>query len=133
MSSTRTRAQLQPSGFTLPPGGRQARWCAWFRSERNRHRWFRAGVFVVGLILLLAGAAMWLVSVLLAAPLVLAGSWVWSRDFHWGHRLFHGILDRLRSMWSRARARPVRWGLMTLAGVASAWAGSWGWQQYAPF
>src|SRR3712207_8576722 len=51
-------------------------------------------LFRSGLLLILVGAAMWLVSALLAAPPAFAGLWVWSREFHWGHRLFRWFLRR---------------------------------------
>ena len=94
---------------------------------------WRAGVFVVGLLLILTGAAMWVISALLAAPPAFAGLWVWSREFHWGHRLFRGFLHRARSMWSRARARPLLWGFITLAGIGGAWATYWAWGRYGPW
>jgi hypothetical protein len=94
---------------------------------------FRAGVFVVGLVLILLAAAMWLISVFLAAPPAFAGLWVWSREFHWGHRLFRGFLRHARSLCSRARARPMRWGVITLGGIVSAWSAYWAWGRYGPW
>jgi len=131
--STKTRETPERSGLTLPPGGRRSRWCSWFRDDRHRHLAFRAGVFVVGLVLILLGAAMWLVSTLLAGPPMFAGLWVWSREFHWGHRLFRGFLGRARSMWSRAKARPMRWCVVTLLGIAAAAAAYWAWGRFGPW
>jgi len=108
----------------------RSRWWSWFRENRGRHRLFRVGVFVVGLILVLVGAAMWLVSLLLAVPPVFVGLWVWSREFHWGHRLFRSFLRRAASLWSRVRSRPVRWAVITLGGVGVGCAGYWAWVHY---
>lgn len=84
----------------------------------------RAGILVSGLVLNLVGAAAWLLSVLLMAPLLLAGLWIWSHEFYWAERL----LDRLRrwtqAWWRRVRTRPVRWGVTTatsLSGTATAY------------
>jgi len=102
----------------------------WFHWNRSRHRVLRVGVFCFGLILILLGGALWLVSMLFAAPLMFAGLWVWSREFHWGHRLFTGFLKRLRALWSRVRARPVRWTVITVCGIASAAAAYWAWGHF---
>jgi hypothetical protein len=91
---------------------------------------YRAGTFVVGLLLVLVGLAMWLFSVLLTVPPIFAGLWVWSREFDWGHRLFHAFLRRARSLWSRVKQRPARWALMTVTGVAAGAAGYWLMAQY---
>jgi hypothetical protein len=126
------RADDQPaqSGFALPPGVSRSRRWSWFRENRGRHRLFRAGVFVVGLLLILVGAAMWLLSLLLALPLVFLGLWVWSREFYWAHRLFGAFLRRARSLWSRVKSRPVRWAVITVGGVGVACAGYWAWGHY---
>ena len=133
MPSTKTRPRPDPSGFTRPVGASRSGWLSWFRDRQHRHAMWRAGVFVVGLLLILVGAAMWLVSALLAAPPAFAGLWVWSREFHWGHRLFRWFLRRARSLWSRARERPMRWGLITLGGIGAAGAAYWAWGRYGPW
>ena len=74
---------------------------------------FRAAVFVVGALLVLAGAALWMVSLLLCLPVLLAGLWTWSREFHWGSRLHRAVLDRARQAWAprgpgRAAGPPPR-------------------------
>ena len=89
MPSISTEGRPAGSGIVVRPGGcasRSGRW-TWLREERGRHLLFRAGVSLVGLLLILAGAAMCLLSALLAIPPVFLGVWVWSREFHWGHEL----------------------------------------------
>jgi hypothetical protein len=130
VASTRAEEQPARSGIVLPPGVSRSRWWSWFRENRGRHRLFRAGVFVVGLLLILVGAAMWLLSALLALPPVFVGLWLWSREFHWGHRLFTAFLRRAWSLWSRVRARPTRWAFITLGGVGVACAAYWAWGHY---
>ena len=121
MASTRAEGEPAPSGIDLPPGVNWSRELRWFREYRIRHRVLRVGVFAVGLLLVLAGATAWLVSTLLSLPAVFLGLWVWSREFHWGHRLFKGFLQHAQALWSRVKARPVRWTLITIGGVAVAW------------
>ena len=133
MSSTSTGDQPAPSGIVLPPGASRKRKSSWFRETRNRHTVFRAGVFIAGLLLVLTGAAMWLVSALLSAPPVFIGLWMWSREFHWGHRLFKAFLHKTRSLWSRAKARPLRWAIITVGGIGLAWAAYWAVRHYGPF
>jgi hypothetical protein len=130
VASTRGEEEPARSGIALPPGVSRSRGWSWFRANRDRHRLFRAGVFVVGLLLVLVGAAMWLLSLLLALPPVFVGLWVWSREFQWGHRLFRAFLRRASSLWSRVKSRPVRWAIITLGGVSVAWVGSWAWGHY---
>jgi len=85
----------------------------------------RLGLLLAGAALMVLGAAAWLLSVLLTAPLVLAGLWVWAREFDWAERLFRRVLRWARSLWRRARARPVRWGAMTAAGFGGTAAAYW--------
>ena len=77
----------------------------------------RATVFAVGSVLHLLAAAAWLLSVLLTAPLMVAGLWVWSREFEWAERWLGRCVRWARSLWERVKAHPVKWGAMTIAGV----------------
>ncbi len=84
----------------------------------------RTGIFVVGLVLALLGAAAWLVSVLLTAPLMLAGVRVWACEFHWAERLLGRVERWAGSLWQRVKERPLPWGVGTavsLAGTATAY------------
>jgi hypothetical protein len=93
------------------------------RGRRSKFR--RAGIFAVGAVLNVAGAAAWLLSVLLTAPLMLAGVWVWSREFGWAERLLHRVRAWVASLWQRVRTHPVRWAVMTVAGLAGTAALYW--------
>jgi hypothetical protein len=84
----------------------------------------RAGIFSLGLVLNLLGAAAWLLSALLMAPLMLAGLWIWSHEFPWAGRLLDRFHTWARALWRRITARPVRWGVSTatsLSGTATAY------------
>jgi len=133
VASTPTDGPAAPSGITVPPEASKSKGWNWFRQNRRRHVPFRVGVFTAGLVLILAGGAMWAVSALLALPPAFLGLWLWSREFHWGNRLFKAFVRRARSLWSRVKSRPVRWSIITAAGVAAAWAAYWAVGHYQPF
>lgn len=92
----------------------------------------RVLVFLAGLVLVLAGAALWLFSGLLTAPLVLAGLWVWSWEFAWARRLQHRFRLHVQALWKRVRHRPARWTLATVSSVAVGAAGYWSFMAYGP-
>ena len=130
-ASTRAKEQPAHSGIALPPGVSRSRRWSWFRENRGRHRLFRAGrLRVVGLLLILVGAAMWLLSLLLALPPIFVGLWVWSREFQWHTGCSARSCGRAGSLWSRVKSRPVRWAAITLGGVGVACAGYWAWGHY---
>ncbi len=79
------------------------------RGSRTR----RTCVFGLGCVLHLLGAAAWLLSVLLMAPLMLAGLWVWSHEFDWAERWHSRCRHWSDRLWRRARSHPVRWGITT--------------------
>ena len=73
----------------------------------------------------LLGVAAWLVSVLLTAPLMLAGVWVWSREFDWAKRLLVHVRRWAGSIWRRVRVHPVRWGAATLTSLGGSATAYW--------
>ncbi len=98
--------------------------------ERLRHkprllRCYRGSVFVAGLVCVAAAAVLWTLSLLLALPPAFAGLWLWATEFAWGRRLFHGFRKRARLLWRRAKARPRRWGALTVGGLLTGAGASW--------
>jgi hypothetical protein len=81
-------------------------------------RCYRGSVFAVGLLVVLAGCALWLLSVLVAIPAVFAGVWLWSKEFEWGRRLLRCLRQYAGRLLQRVRRRPARWTVITVAGVA---------------
>ena len=77
----------------------------------------RATVFALGSVLHVLAAAAWLFSVLLTAPLMVAGLWIWSREFEWAERWLGRCVRWSSSLWQQVKAHPVKWGAMTIAGV----------------
>lgn len=82
-------------------------------------------MFLLGSALTLLGVAAWLLSVLLTAPLLLAGLWVWSHEFHWAGRLLGRCHSWTGSLRRRVEARPVRWGLMTATSIGGSGTAYW--------
>ena len=78
---------------------------------------------MAGLVLVVGGAAMWVFTSLLTAPVVLAGLWVWSWEFAWARRWQHAFRLHLRDLCSRVRRHPVRWTVATVLGIAVGVAG----------
>jgi len=95
--------------------------------DAGRSGFARAGIFLGGSVLVVLGGAAWLLSALLTVPFMLAGLWVWSREFGWAHRLFHRCLDWARSLWGRTRRHPVRWGVATAASIGATALAYWQW------
>ena len=85
----------------------------------------RVGVFALGSVLNLLGAAAWLLSVLLMAPLMLAGLWVWSHEFDWAERMLTRFRGWTHKLWCRARAHPVRWGVTTVVSIGATTTAYW--------
>lgn len=96
------------------------RWHDRLRRAPGARACWRGAVFVVGLLLVLAGSAMWAFSILLTLPPVYAGVWIWSTEFAWGRWLLDAVKGRARRLWSRVRAHPLRWVALTAAGACGA-------------
>lgn len=126
MGSTRLASTGQPQE---EPNGLPDRrpWRESVGRHRAANHCFRAAVFGVGLIVVLGGAALWVFSTLLTAPVILAGLWIWSWEFVWARRLLHRFRAWLGRFWRRVRRRPTKWAIITalgiLSGVAAYWAG----------
>lgn len=82
-------------------------------------RCFRGCIFGAGLLVILSGAALWLFSMLLTAPLIFAGLWIWSWEFLWARRLLHRFRMWLSRFWKRVQQRPLQWAVFTTLGVLS--------------
>lgn len=71
----------------------------------------------MGLVVVLGGAALWMFSMLLTAPLVFAGLWVWSWEFLWAGRLLHRFRMWLGRFRQRVRQQPLQWAVLTTLGI----------------
>ena len=91
---------------------------------------FRGCVFVVGLVVIVGGAALWLFSTLLTTPVIFAGLWIWSWEFVWAKRMLHNFRIWLTHFWRRVKRRPKRWTVVTALGILSGAAVWWGMFQF---
>ncbi len=82
-------------------------------------------VFVAGLALVLVGAALSMLSVLLALPAVLAGLWVWSTEFAWGRRLLGRAVEHAHRLRADVSARPATWALRAAASAVGCVVAYW--------
>jgi hypothetical protein len=127
--------RLVPPGHAVPPQGLRDRrpWRVSLGRKPAVEHCLQACVFAAGLVAIVGGAMLWLFSMLLTAPAVLAGLWIWSWEFVWARRLLHRFKIWLRRFWKRVRRRPRRWAVVTALGVLSGAAAYWAWLQFGPF
>ena len=110
-----------PKPADVPKGG--------FR-DRMRHKpgighAYRIGVFVVGLLFILAGIALVVLPGPLTIPPIVLGLWIWSTEFRWAHRLFESFQRKAHEAWDHAKVHPVSSALITAGGLALAAAVVW--------
>ncbi len=86
---------------------------------------YRAGVFVLGLLFVLLGLALTVLPGPLTIPPVLAGLWIWSTEFAWAARFFAAFARKAREAWAHAKQHPVSSAAVTIGGLAAAAAVFW--------
>jgi hypothetical protein len=119
-ASTGSRpAAAQPTADkTAAPerGGRRSR----IRSKPGIGQLYVVLVFVVGLVFIVGGFALAVLPGPLTIPPVLAGLWIWSKEFTWAERLFDSMKAKGAQAWRHAKARPASSAAITVAGLAAA-------------
>ena len=95
------------------------------RSKPGIGQLWRVGVFVVGLLFILAGFALAVLPGPLTIPPVLFGLWIWSTEFEWAHRLFASFQEKGKDAWDHARRHPVSSTIFTVLGLVAAGVGIW--------
>lgn len=111
---------------TVPRDGLPAR----IRANRGIAPFYRAGVFVVGLALILLGFALAVLPGPLTIPPVLLGLWIWSTEFRFARRLFESFAERARDTWAHAKRHPVSSGIVTVGGLIGAGLAAWAVARY---
>jgi hypothetical protein len=94
------------------------------------HFW-RAGVFLAGLLCIAGGFALAVLPGPLTIPPVLLGLWIWSTEFEWAHRLFEKFREKAREAWAHARRHPVSSTVLTVGGLVLAGAAFWAVDHYS--
>jgi multisubunit Na+/H+ antiporter MnhB subunit len=101
------------------------------KEHRGPRYAYKAGVFLLGLVIILACLALWTVlPAPLAIPPMLVGLWIWATEFSWAE----GPLKTAKSAGERARKkakeRPVVFALVTVVGLIVAGAGYWAFMHF---
>ncbi len=100
-------------------------WRAKIRSKPGIGQLYRAAVFVVGLLFVLAGVALAALPGPLTIPPVLLGLYIWSTEFRWARKLFKSFHRKGKQAWAHAKAHPVSSAAITIGGLLLAGAAFW--------
>ena len=92
------------------PAGKRDR----LKTHRGPRYAWKACVFLLGLVVILACVGLWtFLPAPLAIPPMLIGVWIWSTEFPFAGRLLEFLKDKAASGRDFARRRPVVFGLIT--------------------
>ncbi len=86
---------------------------------------WRVGLFLAGLLFIVAGFALAVLPGPLTIPPVLFGLWLWSLEFEWADRWLAPIKAKGHEAWEHARRHPISSSLVTVGGLAMAGAAIW--------
>ena len=117
----------------MPPAATQVPgWRDRVKSHRGTRYAYQAGVFLLGLLVILACLGLWtFLPAPLAIPPMLIGVWIWSTEFSFAEGLLDWLRDKAQSGRDYAKKHPVKFGLMTTAGLLIGVAGYWAFFQFA--
>src|SRR3954452_9066541 len=118
-SSTADDALHQPA--EVPKAG----WRDRMRSKPGVGQAYRVGVFVVGLLCIIAGFALAVLPGPLTIPPVLLGLWIWSTEFRFAERFFESFKGKAKEAWTHAKAHLVSSAAITIGGLAAAGVAMW--------
>jgi hypothetical protein len=89
------------------------------RSKPGIGQLYLVFVFVVGLAFIIGGFALAVLPGPLTIPPVLAGLWIWSKEFTWAERLFDKMKAKASQAWRHAKAHPISSAAITVGGIAA--------------
>ena len=116
-----------PHAATQVPGWRDR-----VKSHRGTRYAYLTGVFLLGLLVILACLGLWTVlPAPLAIPPMLIGVWIWSTEFPFAGGLLEWLKERAQAGRDYAKKHPVKFGLMTAVGLLIGVAGYWAFFQFA--
>ncbi len=90
------------------------------RTKPGLGQLYRVGVFVAGLLCVVAGFALAVLPGPLTIPPVLLGLYIWSTEFAWAKRFFDSFKHKAQEAWAHAKLHPVSSALITVGGIAAA-------------
>jgi hypothetical protein len=103
-----------------------AGWRERVKSTRATRYAYQTGVFLLGLLVILACLGLWTVlPAPLAIPPMLIGVWIWSTEFPFAGGLLEWLRDKGQSARDYAKRHPVKFGVMAVAGFLIGVAGYW--------
>ena len=94
------------------------------RRSHTRIAW-RSGIFLAGLLCILAGFALVVLPGPLTIPPIIVGLWIWSTEFEWAHRFFATWKEKGKDAWDHARRHPVSSTAITIGGLVAAGVAIW--------
>ena len=110
-----------PYAATETPGWRER-----VKKHRGPRYAYRAGVFLLGLLVILACLGLWtFLPAPLAIPPMLIGVWIWSTEFRFAGGLLGWLKDKAQAGRDNAKKHPVKFGLVTAGGLLVTAAGYW--------
>jgi len=125
MASSRTdpdeRADALGGERPVPRGSFRER----MRGRTHTRLAWRGGVFLAGLLCILAGFALVVLPGPLTIPPIIVGLWLWSTEFEWAHRFFATWKEKGKDAWEHARRHPVSSSLVTVTGLVGAAVAIW--------
>ncbi len=89
------------------------------RRSHTRIAW-RGGIFLAGLLCILAGFALVVLPGPLTIPPIIVGLWIWSTEFEWAHRFFSIWKEKGQDAWDHAKRHPVSSTAITIGGLVAA-------------
>jgi uncharacterized membrane protein YbaN (DUF454 family) len=76
--------------------------------------------FVAGLVLIIIGLVLIVLPGPLTIPPILAGLWLWSREFEFARRLLRPVEKKGAVAWQKAKEKPVHTTVVTVLGLVGA-------------
>ena len=118
-------ASRHPDGLSHVPEPKPGSFRARMHANPGTRTAYRIGIFIVGLLLVLLGAALTVLPGPLTIPPVLAGLYVWSTEFAFARRFFAAFRRQAVAAWQHAKQHPVSSAAVTVGGLAAAGAVIW--------
>lgn len=91
------------------------------RERKQRLRFLRrAGIFLAGLVCILAGFALVVLPGPLTIPPIVLGLYIWSKEFVFAERLFDKAKEEFDQAWEAAKKKPVQSAIISGGGIVLA-------------
>lgn len=96
------------------------------RERKQRLRFLRrAGIFLAGLVCILAGFALVVLPGPLTIPPIVLGLYIWSKEFTFAEKMFDKAKEQFDEAWEASKRKPVQSAVITGGGLIAAVAAIW--------